>query len=460
MHMLLLLFLGLLPHLSCGAPGPLAADRDPDDLFGPSEDNLIVVDAILIVDAPLPPVFVRRTAHPGIPYAVEETALVGARVSIQTDNVVFEYRPDPDAAGRYLPPDAPPLVEPGSTYELRVEAGDDPVVRAMTQTPQRMRIGELVLVDPQDDDDQETVLRRLRLFSEIGDQVYEAAENQLEYLEGVLKARIQPDGGGASYQVAVSNLEHFSPLLFDNDWIDEDEISRGETSPPLKVEDGSLYLPWFSVQFSGRYKIKLHAVDENWFDLVRTDNVNADRGVGEAGQGFQRPLFNVENGIGLFGSASVDSVGFFVRPRGAPACTGCQCWGCERRATQWSATLDPDTGSGSVKYRNGDGASCELSYEITAAAAVEPCAECSFAWQFTLGELTVISDGACGDADEAGGETVRFGQANEITSPEGGTPEHGLYHLDLGWTRVEAGWSLTPGFGEFKGLWVFGFNDL
>ncbi len=331
MHILILLLLGLLPHLSCGAPGPLAADRDPDDLFGPSEDNLIVVDAILIVDAPLPSLFLRRTAPPGIPYAAEETALVGASVSIQIGDIVFDYRSDPDAAGRYLPPAAAPLVEPGSTYELRVEVGDDAVVRATTHTPQRMNIGELELVDPQGDDDEETVLRRLRLFSEIGDQVYGAAENQLEYLEGVLKARLQPDGGGASYQVAVSNLEHSSPLLFDNDWIDEDVISRDETSPPLRVEDGSLYLPWFSVQFSGRYKIKFYAVDANWFDLVRTDNVNADRGSGEAGQGFQRPLFHVENGIGLFGSASVDSVGFFVRPRGTPPCTGCECWGCERR---------------------------------------------------------------------------------------------------------------------------------
>ncbi len=343
MHILLLL-LALVSHLSCGAPGPLAADRDPDDLFGPSEDNLIVVDVILIVDSPLPSIFLRRTVRPGIPYVVEETALVGARVSIETDDAVFEYRSDPDTPGRYLPPDAALLIEAGRTYGLRVETEIDPVVRATTHTPQRMRNGELALVDPQDEDGQETLLRHLRLFPEVGDQVYEAEENQLEYLEGVLKARLQPDGAAASYQVAVSNLEHFSPLLFDNDWIDDDDVARGQTSPPLGVDDGSLYLPWNGVIFAGRYKVKLYAVDDNWFDLVRTDNVDADRGSGEAGQGFQRPLFNIENGIGLFGSASVDSVGFFVRPRGTPPCAGCECWGCDRRPTQWSVTFDPDKG--------------------------------------------------------------------------------------------------------------------
>ena len=57
----------LLALAACPAPGPLKADRDPDDLFGPSEDNVVVIDAILIVDAPLPPIDLRRTAAPGTP---------------------------------------------------------------------------------------------------------------------------------------------------------------------------------------------------------------------------------------------------------------------------------------------------------------------------------------------------------------------------------------------------------
>ena len=58
--------LALLSLDSCYTPGPLKADRDPDDLFAPSEAS-IVVDAILLVDAPLPYVFLRRTAAPGDP---------------------------------------------------------------------------------------------------------------------------------------------------------------------------------------------------------------------------------------------------------------------------------------------------------------------------------------------------------------------------------------------------------
>ena len=308
-----LLLLALFSLLACKAPGPLAADRDPDELFGSSEADLIVVDAILIVDAPLPPVVLRRTVAPGHSYSAVATALEGASVSIQRGDAMFNYRPDPSRAGHYLPPDDAPVVEPNGLYELRVTTGDGLTVRAQTQTPARIRIDELRLLE----DDLETELRRLRLFAEVGDSVYQAAENQLEYDKGVLIAQFQDDGPAVSYQVRLANLERSSPLLFDDDWIEdlEDfELERVETSPLLSLASGELYLPWAGIYYAGRYKVTLFAVDQNWFDLVRTDNVDAERGSGEAGQSFQRPLFHVENGIGLFASATVDSFGFSVRP--------------------------------------------------------------------------------------------------------------------------------------------------
>ena len=308
-----LLLLALFSLLACKAPGPLAADRDPDELFGSSEADLIVVDAILIVDAPLPPVVLRRTVAPGHSYSAVATALEGASVSIQRGDAMFNYRPDPSRAGHYLPPDDAPVVEPNGLYELRVTTGDGLTVRAQTQTPARIRIDELRLLA----DDLETELRRLRLFAEVGDAVYQAAENQLEYDKGVLIAQFQDDGPAVSYQVRLANLERSSPLLFDDEWIEdfEDfELERVETSPLLSLASGELYLPWAGIYYAGRYKVTLFAVDQNWFDLVRTDNVDAERGSGEAGQSFQRPLFHVENGIGLFASAAVDSFGFSVRP--------------------------------------------------------------------------------------------------------------------------------------------------
>ena len=57
---------------------------------------------------------------------------------------------------------------------------------------------------------------------------------------------------------------------------------------------------------------------QNWFDYARTNADQQEQGGGAgglAGDNFERPLFSVEGGLGLFGSASADSVGFVVVPR-------------------------------------------------------------------------------------------------------------------------------------------------
>lgn len=450
--------IALLALAACDAPGPLKADRDAEDLFGPSEDNVVVIDAVLIVEAPLPYVDLRRTVAPGRAYSAETTALSGARVTIREGESSYVYTPDPAVAGRYQPPPAAPSVQPSTAYELSVEVPEKPIVRASTTTPPRMRISEFVLLD----DDLEE-LKALRLFSEVGDAVYEIPENQLEFAIGALEVRVQMGGAPASFQFAFDNLEAASPLLFDSDLIDEDDydLERSGTSRPLRLHDGALYLPWDGIQYAGRQRIRLFAVDRNWFDLVRTDNVDAERDAGEAGQGFQRPLFHVENGIGLFGSASVDSVGLFVRRKGSPPCSGCSCWGCGDRSS-WSGVLDIESGKGRVRYERdvGTGAACDLSYEVRDAMVLETCASCSFAWKFELGELTVYEDaGACGEAEDLEGLELRFGQGVTPIADDSGATRYELYEEAGGfWGGVDRGWSLLLSSAGTT-QWFFGFGE-
>ena len=456
MHALLTL-LAFIALMACDAPGPLKADRDPDDLFGPSEDHVVVVDAILMVDAPMPPIDLRRTAAPGTAYSREAAALADARVTVSSGGDVLDYRPDPATPGRYLPPDGAPAVAPDTAYELRVVDAEGPEVRATTLTPSRVRIAELVLMD----EDLEQELRRLRLFDE-GD-VYQAPENQIEYTVGVLEVRLQSAGAAASYQFGINNLENASSLLIESDFFDEEEDrERSETSPLLRLDGAALFLPWDGIFYAGRHQIKLFAVDRNWFDLVRTDNVDANRETGEAGQGFQRPLFHIENGIGLFASAAVDSFGFFVRRKGAPPCSGCECWGCGDRSS-WSGILDTETGSGRFRFERdvGTGATCELSFEIVGVMPIAPCATCAFAVSFELGEVTVYRDeGACDEAKDLQGSRMRFAQGDEIIAAEDGAPRFDLYIKSEGiWERVETGWSFIVSQSESAGLWLFGFDD-
>ncbi len=318
------------------------AERQPWDLFGSvEEESELVVDGVLLVNHDLPDLFVRRTlplaaavrhdssyvfdpadidstgrlVRPSYStYSRDAAGVTGAQVRVVQGAQVFEYAPDPAWPGRYLPPEAP-RVEALTEYRLEVEVKGKRV-RARTTTPDRMRVRQTVLID------EETleVLRTLKSFAEAGDGVYTAPENQLTYLEGLLEIHLDT-GTAKGYQLALITLEPILRFVDDDieDFYDEEDehALRANESPPLSVSAGIVRLPWLAVVFEGRTLVKMYALDHNWFEYARSSPNHQERGGfgGLAGDQFERPFFQVEGGIGLFGSAAVDSVGFVVLPR-------------------------------------------------------------------------------------------------------------------------------------------------
>ena len=302
-----------LPLLLCLAA--CSADRQPGSLFGSAEeDSELVVDALLLVDQDLPALFVRRSLAADIAYDRGATGVADARVRILQGDRAFEYAPDAEEPGRYLPPPDPPRVEPRTEYQLEVEVGGQSLW-GRTTTPDRLRVRQAVLIDWETGE----VLRTLKSFAEAGDGVFEAPENQLLYLEGVLEIHLEA-AEAAGYQAGIFSLDE-SPEKVNEDldefYDDDVDPSRNE-SPPLAVTEGIVRWPWFAVYYAGRSIVKVYALDQNWFDYARTNADQQQQGGGAgglAGDNFERPLFSVEGGLGLFGSASADSVGFVVVPR-------------------------------------------------------------------------------------------------------------------------------------------------
>ena len=293
-----------------------AAERQPGDLFGSVEEgSALVVDGILLVDQTLPELFVRRTLPPGQFYSQDAAGVLDAQVRVFQGDQLFEYAPDLATPGRYLPPSDPPQVEPLTEYRLEVEV-EGKTVRASTTTPERVRVQQAVLLD----EDTQEIVQTLKSFDEVGDGVYTAPENQITYLDGLLEFHLN-NVAVAGYQAAIFALDE--DLQFaDEDWVDfadeeDSETLRANQSPPLAVSDGIVRWPWFAVAFTGRSLIKVYALDHNWFEYARSSPDQQEQGGfgGLAGDNFERPFFQVEGGIGLFGSASVDSVGFVVLPR-------------------------------------------------------------------------------------------------------------------------------------------------
>ena len=286
-------------------------DRDPAELFGSSEAGVLVIDALLLVDESLPEIYLGQTLPPGAVYDRRDAAITDAEVVLRRGSAVFEYSADPGVTGRYNPPGETPTVLPETTYDLEVLWAEQ-LLTAQTTTPARVHIRNALLVD----EGTGQTRRRLVRFDE-GD-VYNALANQLHYQDGVVEL-VFDRTEGAVYQLAVFSLDPESDFVLEADFLEEDdfaEFERSGSSPPLDVAADRARLPWFAVVFGGRHLVKLYALDENWFDYVRSAPDRDGGFAGSlAGDNFERPLFNVAGGVGLFGSAAVDSVGFFVLPR-------------------------------------------------------------------------------------------------------------------------------------------------
>ena len=289
-------------------------NRDPESFFAPDDVGKLVVDAVLISGKALPHITVTRALSPSVPYSLDAAAEANAAIQVQQMPSGLVHIYDPTSQVGVYAPRTNAVVEPNTLYRLSVITTQGELVTATTQTPPPLDIGQWLLLD----ESGETIRRQLATYNALGDNVYFAPENQLTYADGLLEARfLRPDVMG--FQIGIFSLDPESDFVIEPEFFDPEDyasIRRQESSPALEVPDGQLRLPWFTIFFEGRYKIRVMALDRNAIDWVRS--LPQDGGFtfgGTVGDNFERPIFHVEGGIGLFGSASADSIGFFVHKR-------------------------------------------------------------------------------------------------------------------------------------------------
>lgn len=294
-----------------------STERKPGDLFAPEGIGQIVVDATLIVGQPMPRVILRKTLSPAEPYDRNAAAVPGADVRIVEGGAV-EHPLTDTGNGRYQSA-SPPVIRPNTEYRLVVRTADGRTVTATTVTPDSFRVRDWLLLD----DRSLTFRRRLATYRDFpvdSDSVYIVESNRLVYQDGLLEARFDR-GNVLAFQVGLQSLDLSSPYVIDADFLSEEdlaELTRDSSSPPLAAEESSIRLPWFAIFFEGRYRIRIFSIDRNWYDLARSlpefGGTNGGFG-GNAGDSFERPIFHVEGGIGLFASGAMDEVGFTVLPK-------------------------------------------------------------------------------------------------------------------------------------------------
>ncbi|MGE5180134.1 MAG: hypothetical protein ACM3PF_13685 [Bacteroidota bacterium] len=305
--------------------------RDPNSLLGPDRSETIVVDARLVVGQGFPGIALTTTMSTNEPYNREQARIHGATMILTMGDRDTVWYQDGGIGYTYgaVGGTVPNRVEPRTTYVLHVRTIDGRVVTAQTTTPDTFHVHEWLLMDGTTFE----VRRRLAapeypdLFRPLPDgaakfdSVFYAPSNQLIYQDGLVEARFDR-GNALAFQMALYNLESNSPLLVNADFVSEADLAKLErqsSSPPLDAPDGYTRLPWAAVWYQGLHVFAVYSLDRNWYDLARSVRFYAPQGLGfgtNAGDDFEKPIFHVQGGIGLFGSAAVDWTGFTVWPPG------------------------------------------------------------------------------------------------------------------------------------------------
>jgi hypothetical protein len=268
----------------------------------------VVVEAYAVANRPLPHVQVSKTTPVVEFYDAANNVLMLAIVQITLldenggDEMVFPYRFSLTDGGVFVPVNTEYIVEPRRSYRLDVTFNDrSEVIRAVTTVPDTFDV-----------------------ISEVPERVVYQSENQLE----ITISQAQRLGSqnifvfsSVALEPEEQNLTPFYKASVEDEDLELEDVII--TSSGLINEgnfdlnpDGTITLrfPWIGVAFYGENLVVTSLVDRNINDLIRSQQVQLGGSTLSPGE-IPNLIYNVEGGIGVFGSISTDTVKtVFVRP--------------------------------------------------------------------------------------------------------------------------------------------------
>lgn len=293
------------------------------DTTAPAPEPQVVVEAYLQGGAHMAPIYLTRSVGTDDTYEPAEAVISDATVEVRrlTEEgetaATIPFRET--TSGVYEPaPSPPPIVRPLTTYELSVTSPTGTDVTATTTVPDTLSIVEsqneeviyqgpaqptFTLTPPQTGRDQQAVLVLTttslldfgRPESQLQDRLTPFYEGNYDPEEDSIEAYRTTSSG-------VLNEANFS----------RDEAGRITTQ-----------LPWISVAFYGPNEAAVHVIDNNLFDLIRSQQAQSPGGLGSGlGPGeIPNVIEHVEGGTGIFGSYVKDTQTVFIQcPPGNGEC--------------------------------------------------------------------------------------------------------------------------------------------
>lgn len=262
-------------------------------------EEYIVVESYLVANGTLPNVLLSHTTPIEEEYNFQDTAINGAEVQIRRLNAdssiieTFEYKQvNP---GIYEPVLSHTVLDE-QLYELYIQTNSGETVKAQTYVPGNF----------------ETVNR-----DQIKDGYVYQSEEQVQ-----LKVTPSEYPGRQTFYFFTVNVSADTDLKLTPFYADLVETQDADTANFYinssnivnegnynQNQDGtiSLNLPWISIAFYGRNTIIANAIDDNMYDFLRSQSVQTGGSTLSPGE-IQNIDYNVEGGIGIFGSMASDTI--------------------------------------------------------------------------------------------------------------------------------------------------------
>jgi hypothetical protein len=257
-----------------------------------------VVDAWLVALEPMPAIRLSTTSPINERFTLENRGVNNAEVVVKrvaSGGQVLEIFPfSPSGNGVYTPArtaEPKPLIEPNAIYELEILIG-----------PERHRISAKTVIP-------DTFMVVSLNATEL---VYQGQEQfTLELTPSVAPNRMTwYIFTGSTLAPETAELTPFYAGLNDprEDFF---VVSSGILNENSTRNNGSdlveLVFPWIGVAFYGPNRISASAVDQNIYDFIRSANVQLGAPNQSPGE-IENLIYNIEGGIGIFGSYATASV--------------------------------------------------------------------------------------------------------------------------------------------------------
>ncbi|MGK7369668.1 MAG: DUF4249 family protein [Candidatus Halalkalibacterium sp. M3_1C_030] len=267
-----------------------------------------VVESYLVANRALPEVRLSRTVPLEEQYSVQEAGISNANIEMyllgENESIerTYTYLNDPNNANSFYRTVSRDRVIPGRSYRLQITfPNNSDTVRATTIVPGDFQtVGTVVDSVVYQSSEQITVSTTQSAFP--GRQTY--------FVFSVIG--IEP------------TEENLTPFYRDQVFDQDEDIEDFEINSSGIINEGNydinsdgtltLRVPWLAVAFYGDNDIVANTIDDNLYDFIRSQEVQTGGGPSILPPGeIQNIIYNVEGGIGIFGSLASDTNRVFIK---------------------------------------------------------------------------------------------------------------------------------------------------